>query len=1353
LIIPNGATGVSTYWVLRDSTNHVPTTGIAVTGLSLSYIKEGFAISDPVSASGLASASADYTANNAFELGKGWYRIDWPDIFDGGIGKKVFLTVEAPSADTAFREVELSPSVNISYVESVGSVTGSVGSVTVTTGYSLAAEYDAAKTAASQTTVNDIPTNAELEARTLPSAQYVTTGSTIAGVIAVTTTTGYSLDSDYDSAKTAASQASVDALPTTGDIKTSLEAAGSSIAQILTDTNELQQNQSGWLTATGFTTSVDVSGISTIDTKVDAVSGYVDEIESRLTAIRASYLDNLVNLDVAVGSRAPSATALSTGTWTAEKAGFIDVAISSVSGSSSSGATPQEIWEYASRTLTSGGISSGTVEIAVGNALTTYTAAKTGDEMDLVDAPNPSAITAIQSGISLFDAATDHVIVSGYSAGQSPSDLVTGFSTHSAADVKTAVEAAGSHLTIIKTKTDSLVFSGTDVKATLDGEKVTVTSNEDKTGYALTSAYNAATGAASSGDITTALNTYDSPTKTEMDAAFTEIKGATWASGTDSLEKIRDRGDAAWATATGFTTAAVWTDEKAGFIDVAISSIEAGSGSSGATAQEIWEYASRTLTSGGIQSGDITDVVSGVLASYGTAKTGDAMTLTAAYDAAKTAASQASVDALPTTGDIKTSLEAEGSSVAQILADTNELQQNQSGWLTATGFATPANVSGISTIDTKVDAVSGYVDEIESRLTATRAGYLDNLVKLDVEIGSRAPSATALSTEVWTAEKAGLIDVAISSVSGSSSSGATPQEIWEYENRTLTSGGISSGTVETAVGNALATYTAAKTGDEMDIVDSPNPSAISAIQSGLATSSTALSNLTWTDEKAGFIDAAISSVSTSGASASAIAGAVRTELTTELERIDVDVSSRLATSGYTTAPTTGDIKSAIEISGGSVAQILTDTNELQTNQSGWLTATGFATPANVSGISVIDTKITTVSGYVDEIESRLTTTRAGYLDNLVNLDTTVGSRAPSATALSTAVWTNTKAGYIDTTIGSRLASASYTTPPTTGDIKTSMEAEGGLLNSINSKTTNLPSDPADQSTLETLITDNALTAADVWAYATRTITSGGVTPQQIWEYATRTITSGGVTAQQIWEYTTRTITSGVLTAQQVWDYATRTITAGGLTSGEAQAAVALALVAYEAAKAGDQMDLINVPNASAVSVIQSGLATATNLNLVKQVTDKVDTALELDGDVYRFTTNSLEMIPAASAEITAENIENIRIEIDTNSTKLAEILEDTSTSIPSAISSIPTGETITAEEIVTELLTTDYTSSTGTNTIGKWINAVRTLLGHKSVENTDGTEVSFKNDDESETEAGTQTWNNTTKTRGKYTGW
>jgi hypothetical protein len=39
----------------------------------------------------------------------------------------------------------------------------------------------------------------------------------------------------------------------------------------------------------------------------------------------------------------------------------------------------------------------------------------------------------------------------------------------------------------------------------------------------------------------TALTDYDPPTNTEMVAAFTEIKGATWAAGTDTLEHIRNK--------------------------------------------------------------------------------------------------------------------------------------------------------------------------------------------------------------------------------------------------------------------------------------------------------------------------------------------------------------------------------------------------------------------------------------------------------------------------------------------------------------------------------------------------------------------------------------------------------------------------------------------------------------------------------------------------------------------------------------------------------------------------------------------------------------------------------------------
>lgn len=42
-------------------------------------------------------------------------------------------------------------------------------------------------------------------------------------------------------------------------------------------------------------------------------------------------------------------------------------------------------------------------------------------------------------------------------------------------------------------------------------------------------------------EVDTALNDYDAPTKTELDAAFTEIKGATWNNSTDTLEAIRDK--------------------------------------------------------------------------------------------------------------------------------------------------------------------------------------------------------------------------------------------------------------------------------------------------------------------------------------------------------------------------------------------------------------------------------------------------------------------------------------------------------------------------------------------------------------------------------------------------------------------------------------------------------------------------------------------------------------------------------------------------------------------------------------------------------------------------------------------
>ena len=73
----------------------------------------------------------------------------------------------------------------------------------------------------------------------------------------------------------------------------------------------------------------------------------------------------------------------------------------------------------------------------------------------------------------------------------------------------------------------------------------------------------------------------------------------------------------------------------------------------------------------------------------------------------------------------------------------------------------------------------------------------------------------------------------------------------------------------------------------------------------------------------------------------------------------------------------------------------------------------------------------------------------------------------------------------------------------------------------------------------------------------------------------------------------------------------------------------------------------------------TALASATNLatvdtvvDAVKVVTDKLDTALELDGAVYRYTTNALEQAPTGGS---APSAADIRIEIDSNSTQLAAI--------------------------------------------------------------------------------------------------
>lgn len=189
--VKSGSTDVTTYFTLRDSTNHAPKTDITVTDLDLYYIKDRTAISAKADATALAAADSAHSDNKAYHAGQGSYRIDWPDdAFSGAVGTKVQLIVVCTGVDTTFLEVELSPAVDTtsiggttqtardlgaSVLLSSGTGTGQIslssGQVTVTTnndktGYGLADNAIAAAKIAS-----DAITAIQAGLSTLTSAQ------------------------------------------------------------------------------------------------------------------------------------------------------------------------------------------------------------------------------------------------------------------------------------------------------------------------------------------------------------------------------------------------------------------------------------------------------------------------------------------------------------------------------------------------------------------------------------------------------------------------------------------------------------------------------------------------------------------------------------------------------------------------------------------------------------------------------------------------------------------------------------------------------------------------------------------------------------------------------------------------------------------------------------------------------------------------------------------------------------------------------------------------------------------------------------------------------------------------------
>lgn len=138
-------------------------------------------------------------------------------------------------------------------------------------------------------------------------------------------------------------------------------------------------------------------------------------------------------------------------------------------------------------------------------------------------------------------------------------------------------------------------------------------------------------------------------------------------------------------------------------------------------------------------------------------------------------------------------------------------------------------------------------------------------------------------------------------------------------------------------------------------------------------------------------------------------------------------------------------------------------------------------------------------------------------------------------------------------------------------------------------------------------------AADVWAVANRSLTTFGTLIADIWTYVTRSLTDkAGFTI------------SGTKTTLD---------TLNDLSAAQVNAEVDTALADYDAPTKAE-LDSAVAPLATGANLAVVG----GNVDDIKAVTVKLDTALELDGAVYRYTANALEESPAATGgDATAAN--------------------------------------------------------------------------------------------------------------------
>lgn len=505
-----------------------------------------------------------------------------------------------------------------------GNVGGSVASVTA--GVSLAdGAITSAKFGAGAITASVIATNAiDADALAADAVAEIQNGlATAADLATVDTVVDAIL---VDTAEIGVAGAGLTALATQASVNVIDDFLDTEIAAIKAKTDNLPTSPANEATLTTIASYLDTEVaaiLAAVDTEVAAIKTVTDALPNggALTTITnnvAAILADTGTDGVVLANNALTAAALATDAVTEIQSGLATAtALTALSDKVGTPVGVSVSADVAAIKAETASIQSDTndIQTQIGAAGAGLTA--------VASAANLATLTAyVDTEVAAIKAKTDNLPTDPADASDVASSLAT-ITSYIDTEVASILAAVDTEVAAIKTVTDALPDAGalTTISSSVasiladtgtDGVVVAVSS---KSGYSLAADQSGVTvgtvnslGATAQAQVNaqadTALADYDAPTKAELDAAQTTITNAIAALNDLSAAEVNAEVDTALLD-VGLTTTIT------GRIDAAITS------RSTLTAQQVWEYASRTLTGVGTLAADVWSYATRTLTSFG----------------------------------------------------------------------------------------------------------------------------------------------------------------------------------------------------------------------------------------------------------------------------------------------------------------------------------------------------------------------------------------------------------------------------------------------------------------------------------------------------------------------------------------------------------------------------------------------------------------------------------------------------------------------------------------------------------------------------------------------------------------